>query len=74
MPNKRPTSTTAERQRKLRDLNQAAAIRDGFKDGLDENGKPITKNGKPVLAASTALRMWRAGIYKLVRTNKDTLE
>lgn len=72
MPNdKRPASTTAERQRKLRDQNQAAALRDGFKDGLNESGQPITKNGKPVLAAYTALRAWRSGLYKLVRIKKE---
>ena len=67
MPNKRPASTTAERQRKLRNQNQAAALRDGFKDGLDPQGNPLTRAGKPVTARSTALRLWALGMYILVR-------
>lgn len=61
-----PHNTTT-RQQNHRAQQQTAALRDGFKDGLDPQGNPLTRAGKPVTARSTALRLWAMGMYILVR-------
>lgn len=56
--------TTNARQTKYRATLQAAALRDGFKDG---GGVGKERAGKPVTALFIAMRAWITGEYILVK-------